>query len=170
MIWTNVCLLFTGPRKTIFIEILIIIQHLPNKKMIFKMSSARWWQCFLSLNVLNVSSSFVSYPISRFSCFSPFVWWRHQMETFSALLVLNKRLSKQPWSWWFETPSRSLWCHCNVKTYFVSSRFLAAAPHAHATTAMVPCAKCGTDTCFAIWLRTTHTQTGHPEFVSTTLI
>ena len=24
-------------------------------------------------------------------------------------LRLNKRLSKQPWSWWFETPSWSLW-------------------------------------------------------------
>ena len=30
-------------------------------------------------------------------------------------LCLNKRLSKQPWGWWFETPSRSLWRHCNVK-------------------------------------------------------
>ena len=28
-------------------------------------------------------------------------------------LRLNKRLSKQPWSWWFETPSWSLWCHRN---------------------------------------------------------
>ena len=25
----------------------------------------------------------------------------------------NKRLSKQPWGWWFETPSWSLWRHCN---------------------------------------------------------
>ena len=70
------------------------------------------------------------------------IWWRHQMETFSALLALcvgnspvtgefpsqrpvtrsldaffdlrlNKRLSKQSWSWWFETPSRSLWRHDN---------------------------------------------------------
>ena len=61
-------------------------------------------------------------------------WWRHQMETFSALLMtgespsqwqvtrsfdiffdlrLNKRLSKQSWGWLFETPSRSLWRHCN---------------------------------------------------------
>ena len=56
-------------------------------------------------------------------------WWRHKMETFSALLAaqrpltrsfdvffdlrLNKRLSKQCWGWWFETPSRPLWCHCN---------------------------------------------------------
>ena len=30
-------------------------------------------------------------------------------------LRLNKRLSKQPWGWWFETPSWSLWRHCNVK-------------------------------------------------------
>ena len=72
-----------------------------------------------------------------------FSWWRHQMETFSALpatlwgnppvtggfpsqkpmtrnfdvffdLRLNKRLSKQSRRWWFETPSRSLLRHCNV--------------------------------------------------------
>ena len=70
-------------------------------------------------------------------------WWRHEMETFSALLTLcagnspatgefpsqrpvtwsfdvfldlrlNKRLSKQSWCWWFETPWRSLWRHCNA--------------------------------------------------------
>ena len=70
------------------------------------------------------------------------LWWRHQMETFSALLIicvgnspvagefpaqrpvtrsfdvffdlrLNKRLSKQSWVWWFETSSRPLWRHCN---------------------------------------------------------
>ena len=68
-------------------------------------------------------------------------WWHHQMETFSALLAicvgnppvtgelpaqrpvtrsfdvffdlrLNKRLTKQSWVWWFETPSRPLWRHC----------------------------------------------------------
>ena len=72
-------------------------------------------------------------------------WWRHQMESFSALLVLcarnspvtgefpsqrpvtrslnvffdlrlNKRLSKQSWGWWFETPSLSLWRHRNALT------------------------------------------------------
>ena len=69
-------------------------------------------------------------------------WSRDQMGTFSALLAicagnspvtgefpaqrpvtrsfdvffdlcLNKRLSKQSWGWWFETPSLSLWRHCN---------------------------------------------------------
>ena len=59
--------------------------------------------------------------------------WRHQMETVSTLLALcagnslitgeaelwffylrlNKRLSKQSWDWWFETPWRSLWRHNN---------------------------------------------------------
>ena len=29
-------------------------------------------------------------------------------------LRLNKRLSKQSRRWWFETPSRSLWRHCNL--------------------------------------------------------
>ena len=29
-------------------------------------------------------------------------------------LRLNKQLSKQSRRWWFETPSRSLWHHCNV--------------------------------------------------------
>ena len=29
-------------------------------------------------------------------------------------LRLNKRLSKQWWGWWFETPLRPLWRHCNV--------------------------------------------------------
>ena len=28
-------------------------------------------------------------------------------------LRLNKRLSKQSWAWWFETPSCPLWRHCN---------------------------------------------------------
>ena len=28
---------------------------------------------------------------------------------------LSKRLSKQSWGWWFETPSCPLWRHCNDK-------------------------------------------------------
>ena len=55
-------------------------------------------------------------------------WWRHLMETFSALLalcfschrwILRTRAVtrsfdvKQSCGWWFETPSRSLWRHCN---------------------------------------------------------
>ena len=72
-----------------------------------------------------------------------FSWWRHQMESFSALqalfernppvtgglpslrtvtrnfddffdLGLNKRLSKQTRRRWFETPSHPWWHHCNA--------------------------------------------------------
>ena len=32
---------------------------------------------------------------------------------FSLICALDKRLSEQSWGWWFETPSRSLWRHCN---------------------------------------------------------
>ena len=34
-------------------------------------------------------------------------------------LRLNKRLSKQSWGWWSQTPSRPLWHHCN--DYLISS-------------------------------------------------
>ena len=69
--------------------------------------------------------------------------WRHQIETFSSLLAIcagnsqvtgefpsqrpvtrsfdvffdlrvNRRVRKQLWGWWFKTPSRPLWRHCNV--------------------------------------------------------
>ena len=37
-------------------------------------------------------------------------------QSFDVFFDLNKRLSKQPWGWWFETPSWSLWRQCNVST------------------------------------------------------
>ena len=39
--------------------------------------------------------------------------WRGAL-VFSLISALTKRLSKQSWGWWFETPSRSIWRHCNV--------------------------------------------------------
>ena len=71
-------------------------------------------------------------------------WWRHQMETFSALLAIcagnspvpgefptqrpvtrsfdvyfdlspNKVLSKYSWGWWFETLSGPLWRQSNAR-------------------------------------------------------
>ena len=38
-------------------------------------------------------------------------WWGTFM--FSLICALNKRVSKQSWGWWFETPSHSFWCHYN---------------------------------------------------------
>ena len=40
--------------------------------------------------------------------------WRGAL-MFSLIPALNKRLSKHSWGWWFETPSRLLWRHCNAK-------------------------------------------------------
>ena len=85
------------------------------------------------------------------------IWRRHQMETFFALLALctgnspvtgefpsqrpvtrsfdvffdlrlNKRLSKQSWGRWFETPSRSVWRHCNKlrSTYLILSYLISS--------------------------------------------
>ena len=34
-------------------------------------------------------------------------------------LHLNKQLSKQPWVWWFDTPSWSLWRQCNAMNTWV---------------------------------------------------
>ena len=77
-------------------------------------------------------------------------WWRHQMETFSALLALcaenspvtgefpsqrpvtrsfdvffdlrlNKRLSKPSRHQWFETPLHPLWRHCNDRPMYEES-------------------------------------------------
>ena len=42
-------------------------------------------------------------------------------------LRLNKRLGKQSWGWWFETPSRPLWHHCNAQGNYAN--FLATWVH-----------------------------------------
>ena len=88
-----------------------------------------------------VTSSCITVPSIGMHAFL-FAWWRHQMETTSALLAicagnspvsgefpaqrpvtqsfdvffdlgLNNRLSKHWRGWWFETPSRPLWRQCN---------------------------------------------------------
>ena len=92
---------------------------------------------------------------SRQFCFSS--WWRHQMDTFSALLAicagnspvtgefpaqrpvtrsfdvffdlrLKKQLSKQSLCWWSVTPSSSLWRHCNVYSYSCHNRSIWVIP------------------------------------------
>ena len=90
---------------------------------------------YLSDTVSTLTTNTLSYLLHT-------AWWRHQTETFSAWLAhcernppviggfplqrpvmrnfdvffdlrLNKRLSKQSRRRWFETPSRTLWCHCD---------------------------------------------------------
>ena len=111
----------------------------------------------LAMGVCNLSSrisgmaapyagnSLVSWKHIWNARFDVFPWWRHQIETFSALLAifagnspvtgefpaqrlvtrsfdvffdlhLNKRLSKLSWSWWFEMLYLPLWRHCNTST------------------------------------------------------
>ena len=96
-----------------------------------------WWQAITWTN-----NGFVPRRISILSVSWRYTWWRHQMETFSALLAicagnspvpgefptqrpvtrgfdvffdlrLNKRLGKQSWGWLFETLSCPLWRHHN---------------------------------------------------------
>ena len=43
---------------------------------------------------------------------------------------LNKRLSKQPWGWWFEASSWSLWRQCNISEHYLSLSALLATPSA----------------------------------------
>ena len=38
--------------------------------------------------------------------------WRGAL-MFYLICDVNKRSRKQPWGWWFQTPSCSLWRHCN---------------------------------------------------------
>ena len=149
MIWWSHCCLFfnnenpnswkddlnieTGPRFLEWTAVILLKREdsftdnpiwLPKRPTIFQLIVA-WWHDTLSIGPM------------------PEPWWRHQMETFFALLALcvrnspvtgefltqrpvtwsfdvffdlrpNKRLSKQSWDWWFEMPSRSLWRHCNA--------------------------------------------------------
>ena len=119
----------------------------------------KWWSkweenhikksFFISIHILFMNdlwwwaNMFWNVDLNSMSC-SRTLWWRHQMDTFAALLAihagnspvtgefpaqrpvtrscdvffdlrLNKRLSKQPWGWWFETPSCSLWRHCDER-------------------------------------------------------
>ena len=105
----------------------------------------QWVSSFnLHVHERRVWKGLVNFTLVRFAklrSINP--WWRHQMETFSALLAicagnspvpgefpaqrpvtrsfdvffdlcLNKWLSKQSWGWWFETLSCPLWRHCNA--------------------------------------------------------
>ena len=113
-----------------------------------------FWGVAIARALLMILSCTTYSDINSHRVFKLYVWknyipnlivplWRHQMETFSALLAIcagnspvpgeflaqrpvtrgfdvffdlrpNKRLSKQSWGWWFETLSRSLWRQCNV--------------------------------------------------------
>ena len=88
--------------------------------------------------------------METWTCDKARTWWRHQMETFFALLAicagnspitgefpsqrpvmrsfdvffdlrLDERWSKQSWGWWFETPPCPLWRHSLWHKYIAVS-------------------------------------------------
>ena len=102
----------------------------------------KWWRCECCQSTRRGWKT-VYVALVRTFC-RDLIWWRHQMEAFSALLALcagnspvpgefpaqrpvtrsfdvffdirlNKQLNKQSWGWWFETLLRSLWRHRNEK-------------------------------------------------------
>ena len=121
-------------RRTKVLDPFLVILH-----MVFYM----YLEEFDAIALENANLSVTKEPSDcRQPTWTHFAWWRHQMETFSTLLALcggnslftvespsqrpvmrsfdvffdlrlNNRLSKQSWGWWFETPWRSLWRHCN---------------------------------------------------------
>ena len=121
--------------KPIDKEIYYTVEHIKNTRI-----SQSCWNGVFKSNLYSASCETTSY-------LGPLSWWRHQMEIFSALLaicagnspvpcefpaqrpvtrsfdiffdlLLNKRLRKQSWGWWFETLSRPLWRHCNARCAF----------------------------------------------------
>ena len=94
------------------------------------------WASKLDTLKIVTNMNYISRTENRRGVIQIIPWWRHEMHTFSALLALcagnspvtgefppqmpvtrnfdvffdlrlNKRLSKQLWRWWFETPSCS---------------------------------------------------------------
>ena len=107
-------------------------------------------------------------------------WWRHQIETFSTLLVLcagnspvtgefpthrpvtrnfdvfvdlrlNQRLSKQLKRPWFVTPLHSLWLHCN-DTMAISSHGILLVPLEYSGHVKEPCLSWGKANMYLIFM------------------
>ena len=69
--------------------------------------------------------------------------WRGALMVFF-YLRLNKGLSKQPWDWWFETPSWSLWCSvCNKHIFQSNIKTLHPKKYAHSVRLLCLVTHCG---------------------------
>ena len=108
---------------------------------------SRLWSVFSDRIITNIGHEWNECTYTYIHTITDLSWWRHQMETFSALLALcagnslvtgefpsqrpvtqsfdvffdlrlNKRLTKQSWGWGFGTPWCSLWHHRNVLFIF----------------------------------------------------
>ena len=81
---------------------------------------AKW--CITHMMTLSNGNIFhVTGPLcGEFTSSGEFPTQRPMLRNFDVFfdLRLNKRLSKQPWGWWFETPSWSLWRRCNDQEWY----------------------------------------------------
>ena len=91
--WTNAWILLIGSLGTNFSGFVIEIHTFWFKKMHLKMSYGEWRPVCLGLNVWNpfVSTTNIWTGTTRktMRVYGPLTWWRHQMETFSALVAFS---------------------------------------------------------------------------------
>ena len=71
IIWTNAGIVLIGPFGTNFSDILIEIYTFAFKKMHLKMSSGKWWQFCLGLNMLRHNNSIKVYTALLWCA----LWW-----------------------------------------------------------------------------------------------
>ena len=77
----------------------------------------RKWETFSMMTSSNGNIFHVTGPLcGEFAGTGEFPSQRPVMRSFDVFfdLRLNKRLNKQPWGWWFETPSWPLWRQFNA--------------------------------------------------------
>ena len=128
------------PWNIVLIKSLFVIQKSCHIRIVISQRITNKWLWVLLLNECQLSAK---WEIASLICHHLLLsWWRHQVETFSALLALcgeftghrwipltkasdaelwcfffglclNKQLSKQSRGCWFETPSRPSGRHCN---------------------------------------------------------
>ena len=94
-----------------------------------RQNTARYHNTFESLTMMTSSNgniSRVTGPLcGEFTGPGEFPTQRPVTRSFVVFfdLRLNKPLSKQPWGWWFETPSWSLWRHCSASLWLLAKQF-----------------------------------------------
>ena len=84
--------------------------------------------CYVLGSICHNSTEFIHNNVIKwkhFPCYWPFVRGIHRSPVNSphkgqwrgallfSLIWYNKRLGKQSWCWWFETPLHPLWRHCD---------------------------------------------------------
>ena len=146
--WWHFCMIFYSlHRKFLYFHSEGPSWFWRRRKIHLKMLCGKLHPFFLGLNVLVDGVQWSHYTMMN--SHQNASWWRHQMETFSVLLVLcvgnppvpgefpaqrpvmrsfdvffglrpNKWLSKQLCGWWFEMQLRSLWRHCNAHWHHIA--------------------------------------------------